>query len=119
MYIVNAEKISITINIGKKGENPVLILKQPTNEAIRKFLNSRWKRSGASVDNRTIDARVRFINEHLIGVQNVGEIVDGKVQPLNTEGENWKLKIPDNWKSAAATQFEEQESLTEEDEKNS
>ncbi len=110
------EELRYTIQLGQ-GDNPVLILRQPTAAEIKAFLNGRFIRRGNKVEDQSVTSRERFVDTLLIRVHNI-EIKDegGNYIPLTPAIAGWKERIPLNWKTSIAVKFEEQETLSEEDE---
>lgn len=114
------EEIEIEITSeGAEGDHPILVLRRPSNKALKHFLSARFPRRGNKVEDNTTGAREAFIDAHLTGVKNLEVRSDAGYVPLGPVIPNWKEKIPLNWKTAAALRFEEGEVLTPEDEKNS
>lgn len=113
-----AEELKFTINIGQGEDNPVLVLRQPTEKEIQDFLSSRIARIGKQIVDQTIKAKVDLINTLLIDCDKI-EIAEAKGQwiALTPATENWKEKILVNWKSSVGNYFEEREVFTEADEK--
>jgi len=104
------------IQLGQK-ENPILVLRQPTSDELRTFLSSRFKRKGTAGDS-LMEARLKFVDELLVGCKQIEVKEAGNVVPLTPELPNWKGRIPANWKTSVALHFEEKEAFTPEDEKN-
>ena len=85
-------------------------------EAIKKLLSGRFSAGrGGRAQDKSMEARIRFFNTMCLRVENV-ELPDGT--PLDPTIENWRGEIPVNWKVSFSLNFEEQNTLTEEDEGN-
>jgi hypothetical protein len=85
-------------------------------EAIKKLLSGRFTAGrGGRAQDKSMDARLRFFNTMCLRVENV-ELPDGT--PLGPSVDNWRAQVPVNWKVSFALNFEEQNTLTEDDEKN-
>lgn len=117
MARIEAER-RITIDLKSGGPDPVLILREPTEKELIDFLKSRWPRRGNKVEDNGIEARRRFIDLLLVGCEEIEVKVDGNWIVLTPSLTGWKERIPLNWKISAASKFEEQETLSPEDEKN-
>lgn len=111
------EHLRFTIQIGDD-KNPVLILRNPTSSETKAFLKGRFERRGRKIDDRSVESRERFINDLLVGCENI-EVKDGdNWVSLIPSMPGWEEKIPLNWKTSVAVQFEEQEIVSEEMGKN-
>ena len=109
------ENLRFAILLGQEEDNPVLILKQPTPQQIKNFLQQRFFRKGNKVEDNSIEAREKFINLLLEKVKNV-EIKDssGNYVSIMTLPD-WKDRIPLNWKTSLAIKFEEAETISEDE----
>jgi hypothetical protein len=86
------------------------------SKAITSLLKNRFKQVGRRVENRTQEARIKFFDSTCIGMEGVEyEMPDGSIGSLSANVENWKNKIPANWKASISASFEEKETLGEED----
>lgn len=117
MYCIGDNERCV-IQVGET-PNPVLILRTPTRQELKAFLSSRWEHRRNKMEDRTVEARERFIDALLIDVENVAVRVGDQAVPLTKDMADWKSRIPVNWKTSLAIRFEEQETLTGDDEKNS
>ncbi len=109
--LANPDKTRIKIQVDD--EEVTFILNTPTTEALLKFLKERYSttRRGRLVD-RSYEARIRFVDEHLYDVENVVyRDENGDIKPLNNTVEGWKEKIPASWKVSVAMHFEEKEEV--------
>ena len=81
-------------------------------DAIKKLLSGRVKqgRGARGVQDKSFEARVSFFNTTCIRVETG--------QSLSTDVENWRQKIPANWKVSFALHFEEKNTLSEDEEGN-
>ena len=70
---------------------------------------------GGQAKDKSYEARVRFFNATALRVEGV-EQDDGT--PLTPDVENWRQKIPPNWKLSFALFFEEKATLSEDEVKN-
>ena len=86
-------------------------------DAIKKLLSGRVKqgRGARGVQDKSFEARVSFFNTTCIRVENVE---DETGQSLSPDVENWRQKIPANWKVSFALHFEEKNPLSEDEEGN-
>ena len=108
-------RIPIPPNALVKG---TLLLRAPTPEEHRDFLDGRFRSRAQGVTNtvKAASHRVVFIDKLLIGCENL--VVYGRT--VTAAEANWKNQVPANIKSAICLRgFEEPEVLTEDDEKNS
>lgn len=121
------ENLEYKINVNNSQDDPVLILRQPTNAELKTFLRNRFARKGTRFDDKSIEAREQFIDNLLVGCKNVevkgspyitSEGTQSGWVNLNPEMPGWKNQIPLNWKTSVAMKFEEQEALSQDDEKN-
>ena len=113
-----ADQLEFKINLGLGDEDPVLILRPPTDEEVQEFLSGRFVRVGKKIEDRSVSAKSELVEKLLVGCRKV-EIAanDGTWIPLDPAIDGWKKKIPLNWKSSAGNYFEEREVFTVEDEK--
>lgn len=114
------EEIDCEINLNRGEDNPVLILRQPSEAEHQAFLKARFPRRGNQFQDNSVQARKDFIDLILIGTKNIQvKGPEGKPVELSSSMTDWKSKIPLNWKTSAAAKFEESEILSPEDEKKS
>ncbi len=109
--LTNPEKTRIRIYVGD--EEVTFVLNTPSTDALVRFLKDRYvsTRRGKIVD-RSYEARIKFVDEHLYDVENVVyRDENGQIRPLNNTVEGWKEKIPASWKVSVAMHFEEKEEV--------
>jgi hypothetical protein len=118
--------IRVTVPVGI--EEVVFVCRRPDGQEISKFLNSRFETRRNKVQSKLYEARERFIDAIVVDVENVTfDDASGQNLPLNkatvlTDADKahwaailhipvdqvtWKALIPLNWKSSAATFFED------------
>ena len=86
-------------------------------QATQKLLSGRFvmARGGRAPQDKSFDARVRFFDSVVLDIEGV-EVPDGTGGFMAMgEAENWKARVPANWKVSFASQFEEKSALNEED----
>jgi hypothetical protein len=87
-------------------------------DAQRRLLSGRIRmvRGGRNnVRDVSTQAREKFYDETCVRIEGVNDR-DG--QPLDCTAAGWQKKIPINWKVSFTSAFEEQQTLTDEDQKN-
>jgi|TARA_R110000824_G_scaffold190214_2_gene371640 hypothetical protein len=118
MAVKLSDEVKITILIQNEEVHAVFpgYGDKEMQEAIKKLLSSRFTAGrGGRAQDKSMDARIRFFNTMCLRVENV-ELPDGT--PLLSTVENWRAEVPVNWKVSFALPFEEQNTLTEEEEGN-
>ena len=120
MAVILGRKVRIELYIPEADDQIVAIFPSYDDEefskAITSLLKNRFKQVGRRVENRTQEARIKFFDSTCIGMEGVEyEKEDGTIGSLSAEVENWKNKIPANWKASISASFEEKETLGEED----
>ena len=120
MAVILGRKVRIELYIPEADDQIVAIFPSYDDEefskAITSLLKNRFKQVRRRVENRTQEARIKFFDSTCIGMEGVEyETADGTVDSLTAEVENWKNKIPANWKASISASFEEKETLGEED----
>ena len=120
MAVILGRKVRIELYIPEADDQIVAVFPSYDDEefskAITSLLKNRFKQVGRRVENRTQEARIKFFDSTCIGMEGVEyETPDGTVDSLSADVENWKNKIPANWKASISASFEEKETLGEED----
>ena len=120
MAVILGRKVRIELYIPEADDQIVAIFPSYDDEefskAITSLLKNRFKQVGRRVENRTQEARIKFFDSTCIGMEGVEyEMPDGSIGSLSADVENWKNKIPANWKASISASFEEKETLGEED----
>lgn len=104
-----SKPLELVIDIGDD-PNPVLILKGPTDEALDKFernvTKTVSKRHNKEETVVNYDMMKAFIDDHLVGCEDIEVVIDGEYVALDPEvHEDWKSRIPVTWKYTAASHF--------------
>jgi hypothetical protein len=120
MAVILGRKVRIELYIPEADDQIVAVFPSYDDEefskAITSLLKNRFKQVGRRVENRTQEARIKFFDSTCIGMEGVEyEMPDGSIGSLSANVENWKNKIPANWKASISASFEEKETLGEED----
>jgi hypothetical protein len=120
MAVILGRKVRIELYIPEADDQIVAVFPSYDDEefskAITSLLKNRFKQVGRRVENRTQEARIKFFDSTCIGMEGVEyEMPDGSIGSLSADVENWKNKIPANWKASISASFEEKETLGEED----
>lgn len=104
--ILNSDaKIRLVIPTADEPQ-PVLILRNPSDEEIDKYRRNRTqiKRHGKIQVN--YDEDVRFVDALLEGVENAEVKLNGEWEPLDpAKHDDWKQRIPRQWKQSASLYF--------------
>lgn len=115
--VSNQYRIAVRLG-GPPEDDPVLIIRRPTDDEIHDFYNARFE--GARGTPRYSQARAEFVDRILLDVQNVEvEIEPGRFVPLTPAIPGWKGWIDAGWKSSVAAMYEEKQTVTKAAEKNS
>lgn len=116
MAILLEENVRISVTVG---DEQVVFIFPPYDGMrmeIKELATSRIRGRGLKQRMDIHGARERFVDKTLLDIENVNYRDEkGEAKPLNNKVKDWKTKIPFNWKSSAASFFEESEVLSEEE----
>jgi hypothetical protein len=124
MAVILGRKVRVPLYIQESDDKIVAVFPSYDDEdfakAITSLLKNRFKQVGRRMENRTQEARIAFFDKSCLEVEGVEyENEDGTLSPLTPDVDGWKSKLPANWKSSISAEFEEKETLGDEDRGNS
>lgn len=83
------------------------------DKQVRLLLKNRFEMKGrGQLINKQVETRVKFVEATLLNVEGI-EKADGT--PIDNTLDGWVKMLPSNWKSSVAGFFEEEDTLTDED----
>lgn len=91
MAVKLGEKIKVSIVVD--GEEVIFTLRQPSNEELNKFLESRYTVVGRKVLDRSLKARCEFFDKIIEKIENLEDENGVAITVENKE------KIPASWKN--------------------
>ena len=120
MAVILGRKVRVELFIPESEDKIVAIFPPYDDEdfakAITNLLKNRFKQVGRRMENRTQEARITFFDKTCLEVEGVEyEDADGMLSTLSSDVDGWKSKIPANWKSSISAEFEEKDTLGDDD----
>lgn len=91
-------------------------LREPTEQEIKRLMTDRFVRRGGRAEDRSYEARIRFFDTVVLDIQEQNG--DGAWGSIPKEQWTETRKVPPKIKTSVAYRFEEEDPITEEEEKN-